>query len=80
MSEPTGLLDEHVDRLGPAVAQAVGLEIGEDLGPGAAERFQVAWPTAKRWADRYRELGTIAAQWAAQSTEADLILITRVLG
>jgi transposase InsO family protein len=23
----------------------------------AAERFQVAWPTAKRWADRYREHG-----------------------
>jgi len=23
----------------------------------AAERFQVAWPTAKRWADRYREFG-----------------------
>jgi transposase InsO family protein len=23
----------------------------------AAERFDVAWPTAKRWADRYRELG-----------------------
>jgi transposase InsO family protein len=23
----------------------------------AAERFQVAWPTAKRWADRYRLLG-----------------------
>ena len=23
----------------------------------AAERFQVAWPTAKRWADRYAELG-----------------------
>ena len=23
----------------------------------AAERFQVAWPTAKRWAERYRELG-----------------------
>src|SRR3954451_11106179 len=23
----------------------------------AAERFQVSWPTAKRWADRYRELG-----------------------
>jgi transposase InsO family protein len=23
----------------------------------AAERFEVAWPTAKRWADRYRELG-----------------------
>lgn len=21
-----------------------------------AERFQVSWPTAKRWADRYREL------------------------
>ena len=23
----------------------------------AAERFDVAWPTAKRWADRYRQLG-----------------------
>jgi transposase InsO family protein len=23
----------------------------------AAERFQVAWPTAKRWADRYRQAG-----------------------
>ena len=23
----------------------------------AAERFQVSWPTAKRWADRYRDLG-----------------------
>ncbi len=23
----------------------------------AAERFEVAWPTAKRWADRYRQLG-----------------------
>ena len=23
----------------------------------AAERFEVSWPTAKRWADRYRELG-----------------------
>jgi transposase InsO family protein len=23
----------------------------------AAERFQVAWPTAKRWADRYRQFG-----------------------
>jgi transposase InsO family protein len=23
----------------------------------AAERFQVSWPTAKRWADRYRQLG-----------------------
>jgi transposase InsO family protein len=23
----------------------------------AAERFDVSWPTAKRWADRYRELG-----------------------
>jgi transposase len=22
-----------------------------------AERFQVSWPTAKRWADRYRQLG-----------------------
>lgn len=24
----------------------------------AAERYDVSWPTAKRWADRYRELGT----------------------
>jgi transposase InsO family protein len=23
----------------------------------AAERFEVSWPTAKRWADRYRDLG-----------------------
>ena len=23
----------------------------------AAERFPVSWPTAKRWADRYREAG-----------------------
>lgn len=23
----------------------------------AAQRFQVAWPTAKRWAERYRNLG-----------------------
>src|ERR1700712_788749 len=23
----------------------------------AAERFQVSWPTAKRWRDRYLELG-----------------------
>ncbi|HEY9408815.1 MAG TPA: leucine zipper domain-containing protein, partial [Jiangellaceae bacterium] len=23
----------------------------------AAERYDVAWPTARRWADRYRELG-----------------------
>jgi transposase len=23
----------------------------------AAERYDVNWPTAKRWADRYRELG-----------------------
>ena len=28
----------------------------------AAERFQVAWPTAKRWADRYRELGQAGMQ------------------
>src|SRR3954451_21281024 len=26
----------------------------------AAERFQVAWPTAKRWADRYRCEGAAA--------------------
>ena len=33
--------------------------IVEDRWPiaQAAERFQVSWPTAKRWADRYRELG-----------------------
>jgi transposase len=23
----------------------------------AAERYNVSWPTAKRWADRYRRLG-----------------------
>ena len=23
----------------------------------AAERYDVSWPTAKRWADRYRDLG-----------------------
>ena len=23
----------------------------------AAERYDVSWPTARRWADRYRELG-----------------------
>jgi transposase len=28
----------------------------------AAERFQVAWPTAKRWADRYRLLGSAGMQ------------------
>jgi transposase InsO family protein len=28
----------------------------------AAERFQVSWPTAKRWADRYRELGKAGMQ------------------
>ena len=28
----------------------------------AAERFQVAWPTAKRWADRYREFGEAGMQ------------------
>ncbi len=28
----------------------------------AAERFQVAWPTAKRWADRYRALGPAGMQ------------------
>jgi transposase-like protein len=28
----------------------------------AAERFQVAWPTAKRWADRYRQFGAAGMQ------------------
>jgi transposase InsO family protein len=28
----------------------------------AAERFQVAWPTAKRWAERYRQLGAAGMQ------------------
>ena len=28
----------------------------------AAERFQVAWPTAKRWAERYRQFGPEAMQ------------------
>jgi transposase InsO family protein len=27
-----------------------------------ADRFQVAWPTVKRWADRYRELGPAGMQ------------------
>jgi transposase InsO family protein len=27
-----------------------------------AERFQVSWPTAKRWADRYRQLGAAGMQ------------------
>jgi transposase InsO family protein len=27
-----------------------------------AERFQVSWPTAKRWADRYRQLGETGMQ------------------
>jgi transposase InsO family protein len=26
----------------------------------AAERYDVSWPTAKRWADRYRQLGAVA--------------------
>jgi transposase len=26
----------------------------------AAERFQCSWPTAKRWADRYRQLARTA--------------------
>ena len=28
----------------------------------AAERFQVSWPTAKRWADRYRQFGAAGMQ------------------
>ena len=28
----------------------------------AAERFQVSWPTAKRWAERYRQLGEAGMQ------------------
>ena len=28
----------------------------------AAERFQVAWPTARRWADRYRQFGVAGMQ------------------
>ena len=38
--------------------------IVEDRWPvaRAAERFQVSWPTAKRWADRYRELGEAGMQ------------------
>lgn len=31
----------------------------------AAERFQVTWPTAKRWADRYREFGLTPCRTAA---------------
>jgi transposase len=38
--------------------------IVEDGWPVArvAERFQVSWPTAKRWADRYRQLGEAGMQ------------------
>lgn len=32
VGEPSGLLDEHVDRLGTAVAQPVRDGVGEDLG------------------------------------------------
>ena len=28
----------------------------------AAERFQVSWPTAKRWVDRYRQAGETGMQ------------------
>lgn len=37
MGEPLGLLDEHVDGLGAAVAQPVGGEVGEDLSPPGAQ-------------------------------------------
>src|SRR5437879_5121292 len=30
------------------------------LSPGAAERYEASWPTAKRWAERYRRQGVAA--------------------
>jgi transposase InsO family protein len=45
--------------LTPRARERLGRLVVEDGWPiaRAAERFQVAWPTAKRWADRYREFG-----------------------
>lgn len=35
--ESAGLLDDEVDRLGAAVADAVGVEVGQELVPPGAE-------------------------------------------
>ncbi len=45
--------------LTPKARLRIGQLIVDDRWPvaRAAERFQVSWPTAKRWADRYRQLG-----------------------
>jgi transposase InsO family protein len=45
--------------LTPRARERLGRLVVEDGWPiaRAAERFQVAWPTAKRWADRYRQSG-----------------------
>lgn len=45
------LTEKHRLRLARLIVED-GLPITQ-----AAQRFQVAWPTAKRWADRYREHG-----------------------
>ena len=38
MGEPSGLLDEHVDGLGAAVAQPVGVEVRQHLRPPGTKR------------------------------------------
>lgn len=45
--------------LTPRAREKLARMIVEDEWPiaRAAERFQVAWPTAKRWAERYRKFG-----------------------
>jgi transposase InsO family protein len=50
--------------LTPKARLKIGRLIVDDGWPvaRAAERFQVSWPTAKRWADRYRELGAAGMQ------------------
>jgi transposase InsO family protein len=50
--------------LTPKARLRIGQLIVDDGWPiaRAAERFQVSWPTAKRWADRYRELGADGMQ------------------
>jgi transposase InsO family protein len=50
--------------LTPRAREKLGRLIVEDGWPiaRAAERFQVSWPTAKRWAIRYQELGSQGMQ------------------
>ena len=37
VGEPADLLDDQVDRFGAAIADAVGVEVGQDLGSSGAE-------------------------------------------